>query len=583
MVEVVMTTTRRNWLLAAVLPSLAAAAPDDAVKVKQWDVWEGSLTASKAYAPAVGLDAPMVSAAFVHSGTGARLDVEGFWDGGRVWRFRFAPVKAGEWRWKTASPDSGLDGKRGLLHVSTPTREDVTRNPNYRGHVRVAPGDRYFVYADGTPFLLLGDTLWSMNTRRCGFDEQGRGPFQTWLSDRKHKLFNTVFTEYFEPNQENEGGFPFPGEEGGLDSLRALNPAYFRALDWRMRALWEAGFVVAAHPTWAGKQIGSQPEAIRLATRYLLARYGAYNLIWSLSGEYQYSYTNTRASWRTEDWNRLGRDVEQWNPYRHPVSIHPSGRQGKRADRRWPEASAHASSGGEFHGASWLDHNWLQTGHGIQYLPLIPERIDENRDRVPARPVIESEGYYENHTKEGATRSQVRWQAWVSFLRGAAGYAYGASAVWQFFDPNDAACCGVDRLNSRPWNGHSAIEALQYPGSEDMRRLRLFLEEVEWWTLRPGQDLVRLEGAADEPDPLRRLHCAANPGHRYVVYVPEGNGGKRLGLLLDGAAIRAVWFNPRDGTRVDVSESARRAGARRGWLSPPVPDENDWVLSLAAR
>ena len=63
---------------------------------------------------------------------------------------------------------------------------------------------------DGTPVLLVADTNWAMNTERCGLG-QGDGPFYAWLRDRTAAGFSAVVTEFYEIDQPNEGGSPFPG------------------------------------------------------------------------------------------------------------------------------------------------------------------------------------------------------------------------------------------------------------------------------------------------------------------------------------------------------------------------------------
>jgi len=574
-------------VLRLLLPALAALhAGSGETSLTQWSIWEAGFTAERGYAnPYERQDDPLLKAAFVHAETGTRIELEGFWDGGSTWRLRFTPTLAGAWRWRTASPDPGLNGQEGVLRAKAPSPDDIARNPNYRGHIKVAPSGRHFVYADSTPFFWLGDTLWAINTRRCGLGPSVDGPFFAWLSNRRAAGFNVVFMEYFEINQENEGGYPYPSNTTDTGKLEELNPEYFRYLDRRMQALWEAGFVVAGHPTWVGKRLGFRPADMRLASRYLLARYGAYNIVWSLSGEYQYSYTNKVATWKTEDWIALGKAVQAYNSFRHPMSVHPSGRQDGAADPKWPKESAKASSGGEFHDEAWLDNNWLQTGHATERLWLIPFRIAENRARSSVKPVVHTEGFYENHRKEGASPAQVRWQAWVAFLSGGAGHGYGASGIWQFFDPEDATCCGIDRLNSRPWGGTRWDAALAYRGAAQLRHLREFCAGLPWWRLEPRREWIRVDGSEPDIKSLADPHCAAIPGELHVVYVPEGNGSRRIEVMhLAEGRWAGRWFNPRDGSSIRIEEGTPISSpGGKPWMAPPVPDEQDWVLHLSGK
>jgi len=551
-----------------------------------WSIQEISFTASEDYPnPFLKQDVPLLIATFEHSESGTRLAVEGFWDGGKTWRVRFAPNHVGAWNWSASSSDSGLDGISGSFDCIAPTSQQIAGNPNYRGHIKVHVGGRYFIYADGVPFLWIGDTIWSMNTRRCGLGPDSQGPFYVWLNDRKAKGFNVVFSEYFEVNQQNEGGYAFPANTHGKGDYDDLNPDYFRYLDTRVQALWDSGFVLAAHPTWIGKQFPMSPADARRVSRYLMARYGAYNIVWSLSGEYQYSYHNISPPWKTEDWNELGNAIQYYNAFGHPVSIHPSGRQNPNDPAGWPVEAHQASSGGEFHHQVWLDHNWLQTGHATERLWRVPFRTAENYARTPAKPVIHSEGYYENHRDSGATVSQIRWQAWTTFLNGGAGHGYGGGGVWQFYDPSDPGGVGKDRRNSPPWSGANWQEALNYPGAGQMKHVRDFFTSFHWWSLEPHRDWVNIDGATPNVESLTDPHCAAKPGEVYVIYIPEGNIGKTIEVHhLNNKTYKARWFSPRDGSS-SVINDGRPINTEMidKWISPPVKDNEDWVLMLRAK
>lgn len=197
-----------------------------------------------------------VQVCFTHLETGDEITLSGFWDGNRDWMVRFAPTRVGMWTYTTSSADPGLDGREGRLMVRSPTEAEMAANPNYRGHLQISEDGRFFEYSDGTPFLLLADTLWAGNTARCALGEHQDGPFYQYLADRRSKGFTAVLMQYFHgygdypdsPGHRNEGGKPFLGQPA-----ERLNPAHFQALDVRMRALWGRGFVAAIPTTWWGK------------------------------------------------------------------------------------------------------------------------------------------------------------------------------------------------------------------------------------------------------------------------------------------------------------------------------------------
>jgi len=555
--------------------------------VVQWSIYERVFSSSREYdVPYPAGDEPLLIARVTHRESGATYDAEGFWDGGSRWVLRFAPTRPGTWEYVTRSPDEGLDGQSGSFTCQEASPEELAANPNLRGHVRVDPTGRRFEYADGTPFFLLGDTNWAMNTLRCGLGKDEDGPFFVWLRDRRAKGFTAVATQTFDIDQPNEGGCAFLSCSAltARPDLSRLNPEFFRYLDRRMRALWETGWVVLVQPTWIGKELGIRLDDAVWISRYLLARYGAYNLIWSLSGEYQYAYTHLIEPWTKEDWQVLGRQVARFNVYGHPVSVHPSGRQDLDDPPTWPKEAHQASSGGEFHDEPWLDHNWLQTGHSIDCLWRVPQRVAENYAREPHKPVVHAEGFYEMQTVEGASARMVRWQAWVAYLQGAAGHVYGASGLWQFYDPEAEEGGDTDRSNTRPWHGQSWLDALDYPGSRQLSHLAKLMTSLQWHRLEPHRDWLRVRGVPPQEDSLTDPYLAAIPDETVVVYIPAGNSGKRIEIPnLGRRRWTARWYDPRTGEVISVSDEPVRGDVSRGcWRTPPVYRHGDYVLLLTA-
>jgi len=201
------------------------------------------------------------------------ITVDGYWDGGNTWKVRFAPVTAGLWNWISRSEDGQMDGVTGAIVAEPPDAEDIQTNPNYRGHLRVSNNNRYFEYDDGTPFFWIGDTNWALPYERCGVDN---GNFYTYLNDRISKNFNVIQIQYVPPFAVNEGGVAISSYP---DNWSELNPGFFQSLDIRIHEIWKNGLVVAGHPTWFGELFVSLEEAKRIS-RYLLARYGAYNIVY---------------------------------------------------------------------------------------------------------------------------------------------------------------------------------------------------------------------------------------------------------------------------------------------------------------
>lgn len=512
---------------------------------------------------------------FTHQSTGGRLVAEAYWNGGRQWVVRFAAPQPGVWTWQTSSDDSGLDGQSGRFEVRPPTHDETARNPNYRGQLRISCNGRYFEYAEGMPVFLLADTLWSGNTARCGLGEQEDGPFFRYLADRQAKGFTTILIKYLNgfddgpsnpKGERNEGGYAFLERD-----FNRLNPLYFRALDRRMTAIWSHGFVAAIPTAWWGKTNQSvfDLQWAKRVTAYCTVRYGAYNSLWCLSGEYQYAFKD--CGWTEESFNDLGRSVQAHNPYGHPLSIHPSARLD------WPPPHDCQSSR-PFHASGWLDHHWLQTGQSIDRMHNIVTRATENRALSPSRPVFCSEGYYD--VSDDPDQSyHARWQAWVAMLSGCAGYGYGAHGIWQFYDPADPKGeTGKPDRRVIPWS-----QALQFEGSTMMRPVRSLLTRYPWWQLEPHREWLLVDG---QPSPLptatdlRPPHCAAIPGQLCLIYIPRGNASRALKLTnLHGELYQGQWYNSRTGETTWLGDTP---AGQTEWPIPrrPSPADEDWVLCL---
>lgn len=491
---------------------------------------------------------------FTHAGTDERLIVDGYWDGGNRWMVRYALPRDGQWNWTATSTDPGLTGS-GSINVVTPTSTQFNDNRNYRGHIQVGPTRRYFVHADGTPFLYVADTAWKMSSLASGLGHDNNNKnFYVWADDRTKKKFTVAQIAGFWDDTANEGGYPFVDR-----NWDAINPNHFTHTDTRLRYIWDRGFAVAMNLTWITLTNMNDQQAMRIA-RYLYARYGAFNIIWGVSGEF--NHDKASSYWSENNYARIrtvGNSVKALNDiaYRHPVSIHP-------AAGPWIPQGAY-SSHYLMHDEPWLDHNWLQT---YSLTERIPSEVRAAYNASPAKPVISAEPCYENSARlpyeELCTPYLVRWQAWTALLSGAAGHVYGSEGVFFMTDAN----------------------AIKDPGSSEMSQLVDFMGRIDWWRLDPTIDCVTTNGSApsNSPDVATRLQtrlhprCAGQVGALYAVYIPAGNSGNTIAVRnLSRGKYKAHWFDPRTGSS-NVIDGGPTGVA--DWNIPSRPDDNDWVLLL---
>ncbi len=270
--------------------------------------------------------------------------VFGFWDGGDTWRIRATATAPGTWTYTTGAsvPDAGLSGISGAYQAIEWTAEEKEQNVCRRGIIRATENGHAMEYADGTPYIMVGDTWWALASWRYPWvdDEQERpiGPdmsmkdmarqrlkqgyntvgtivaFPTWANDGKPATIRiddehdtyvrgawaTCSVEDWlsgAPNtsardMHNEGGRPFffPGKIKGYEDLvpdyDRINPDYFKVLDKKVQWLNDHGITVFmealrrdSSKTW--KYYYNWPMVYTRYIQYLSARYQANNILFS--------------------------------------------------------------------------------------------------------------------------------------------------------------------------------------------------------------------------------------------------------------------------------------------------------------
>ena len=77
------------------------------MRIERWDLCEIPLTTSETYEnPFRNVE---LAATFNHRDNGQSITVNGFYDGGSIWRIRFMPTELGVWDYVTRSSDPGMD------------------------------------------------------------------------------------------------------------------------------------------------------------------------------------------------------------------------------------------------------------------------------------------------------------------------------------------------------------------------------------------------------------------------------------------------------------------------------------------
>ena len=503
---------------------------------------------------------------------GEERRVPAFWSGESTWRVRYASPKLGTHRWRsecsdTSNPD--LHGREGAVEVVPYSG----RNPlMLHGPLRVSESGRHFEHADGTPFFWLADTWWMGLCERLGWP----GDFQTLTSDRVRKGFTVIQTVaglypdmgWRDPRQVNEAGYPWD------EAFNAVEPAYFDHADLRLHHLVRSGLVPCIVACWGYYLPLTGVERMKKHWRNLVARYGAYPVVWCLAGEASMPFYLSRdreneERMQIEGWTEMAAYLRASDPYRRPATIHPSGPGSSRED---------------VVDTSDLDFIMLQTGHADRVsLPDTLRIVAGEYAAEPVRPVINGEVTYEGLAESNRQEIQ-RWMFWACVLGGAAGHSYGANGIWQV---NHRDTPYGKSPGGQSWGDTAWDDAYVLPGSGQLGMSKRFLERYPWWELRPRPDWVEHPATPDEP---HGAYAAGIPRRLRFVYVPgevSARGMRTWRIDMKGIEAdvdyRALLFNPVNGSETDLGpvEPDSEGRWRPAWNRAPV--FQDWVVVLEAR
>ncbi len=366
---------RKGWLLCALawlaLPMASQAATNStpAPVVPKYSRFDKSFSSTVAYGnpPA---DATLT--VVFTSPQGDTTKVPGFWDGGRTWRVRFSPDLAGKWSFKTACSDAKNSGLNNVTGQFLCTAAVGKSRFELHGPLQVAPDRRHLEHEDKTPFFWLADTVWD-GARRSKLAD-----WDYYAQVRASQRF-TVAQWSAAPGVNFKNQTAWSG-----DKHIVINPAFFAQLDSKIELLERVGMVSAivplrdiAPPGTNAFEALPEDQAI-LLLRYMVARWGAYNVVWVLSCE------GEGPGGKINRWKRIGREV--FDGVRTPVMLYAGGTY-------WALE--------EFRGEPWLDMFGYQSGReinddAIQWLVAGPVSTDWEKE--PPRPIINLALPYEKRT-----------------------------------------------------------------------------------------------------------------------------------------------------------------------------------------
>ena len=561
-------------------------------------------------------------------GPGFEKRCYGFWDGGDVFRVRVLATRAGTWTWRSGSNqrDAGLNNQRGRFTASDWTDAEKAALPIRRGFIKPSANGHAFEYADGTPFLLLGDTWYAASTDRFKWNDDDRerpiGPdagFKDFVRLRKQQGFNSVAILAAFPNwandgqpweiwldqpadlgvrsswvdqgdisngrprdqwhakdMTNEGGraFFFPGRVPGYERIYPdvdrLNPEYFKFLDRKIDYLNAQGIIpiieVARRDmtsSWA--KYYSWPDSYTRYVQYVWSRYQANNCLFS---PVHYDYLVMTAT--TAKLNQAANQViAQFGapPFGTLASCNAS-------------VSSLLNFGGPDQN-KWLTFHQIGNGREHDYYWYLTEIFHA----APARPALNGEPYYAGMTDRrytptyrygapGGTEADdacVRSGMYGSFLSGGfAGHIYGAEGIW-----------GAD---TEPGSSPLMWQAFLWNSASQMQYLKTFAlsEGRRYQDLAPDANLVQPNSTQVTKGYSGWAYCARTPTQDlFLVYFERDcREASVIRRARPKTEYHAEWFDPRHGTWQPAGGGVLKSDQWGQITVPPFPTANDWGLKL---
>jgi hypothetical protein len=526
----------------------------------QSEVLEWGYTSGKIYSdPFNSIDLDVV----LEHESGKSWRVPAFWAVGQDWRVRFAPPVPGNYQVTTICSDVenvSLNGREAALHASPYEGQHPLK---CHGSLCVAASRRTLQFSDGTPFFWLGDTWWMGLCNRLLWPED----FQKLVADRQTKGFTVIQIvaglypdmPEFDPRGVNEGGYPWHAE------FSSINPIYFDMADLRIQWLVHSGLVPCIVGSWGYYLPILGIDKMKKHWRYLVARWGAYPVIWCLAGEALMPFYLAKDKSRDEltqkiGWTELAGYVREIDPFQRLITIHPTsvGRNQLLDD-------------------SPLNINMLQTGHdGYRSVPNTINLVRTEYQRSPAMPVLVGEANYEGILQNNEAAVQ-RLTFWSAILSGACGHTYGANGLWQLNTHNKPYGASP---GGGTWGGPTWEDASKLPGSGQLGMAKRLLMRYKWWCFEPHPEWVEPSGSADNVD---YPFAAGIPGEVRLIYFywptfHAPNRQYKLCQLESGLHYKAYFWNPRNGQEFNIGEVIQ--GDDNTWIIPIQPELKDWVIVL---
>jgi hypothetical protein len=441
---------------------------------------------------------------------------------------------------KTDQSESGDDGD---VKVLSGTETDIAFP------LTLQTGKRYLQDADGKPFLMCGDSAWSLIVQPT------RENVDLYLDDRRSRGFNAILVELIEHRFADNAPANVYGDRPFLTDgdYGTPNERYFAHADWVLRRAAQRGFLVLLAPSWIGAGGGNEGWYQEMSANGVdkLRRYGQYlgeryremkNILWVHGGDY----------------NPPNKDLVR----AIAMGIRDYDTSSLNTAHCAPETAA---------ADYWQGEPWLQVNTVYTYGSVFAHAVKQY-SRTDRLPFFLIESAYEN--EHAATEQRLRAQAYQALLTGAAGQCFGNNPIWHFdFDGPG--------LNPAPMDWKRAMKSR---GAQSITHLRNLFVRFPWWLLEPDfrESFVINYGGFG----FDRVVAARSADRSYMIaYLPISRQITVDFKQLAGPNISGSWYDPTSGDYLDVSPGPLSVSTLQKF-DPPRRNKagsSDWILVLKSQ
>ena len=418
--------------------------------------------------------------------------------------------------------------------------------------LRTADNGRFLIDQKGEPFLVVGDTAWSLIAQLSDED------IDRYLDDRQRRGFNSIIVNLIEHRFSSNA----PMTRAGLapftrtGDFSTPNPDYFDFAHNVISKANDRGIVVWLFPAYLGYGGGDDGffQEMKASGRESLRSYGRFvgkrfkdlpNIVWVMGGDF------------------TPKQEDQWVVAEVAEGICDEDSTHLMTGHGSPEHSAVVAFG---------EPQWLTVNSVYSYEKTLFGPVQKEYQRHPFRPFILMESTYEG--EHNSTPDQIRRQAYWAMLGGACGQFFGNNPMWHFDGP------GLYPVKTT-W-----LEALDGTGSQDMTRLRDFFAGLPWHRLEPENNHeVVTDGYGDGVATALTVRTADK--RLSVTYIPS-TGTESRTLTVDlkqfPLPIGARWYNPADGTWKHIQVTPHPNRGSQPFVTPGDngTKTNDWLLVVEA-